>query len=339
MRSAAQPEQLVQLWQKPAFQELLECLNKLRQEPPVWNLNATRSEILEEQESTAHSRREINLYLSNIIKSGLAWIENEDDREEIWTEASKRMSERCGRTAMGEITRRWPFAGPGYTHFDLTLREPPLTGDSPGLKTWASSYLLALHLHQFASRSLAHLFPTSGPVLELGSGTGLLGLAAACVWQTSVILTDLPLIMENLRHNVEANRVNTESCGGHVEAATLTWGGAEDETDARFRAPHQFKIAIMADVLYDDDHPDLLASAVDEQLSLDGESRVLAMVPLRDANADRLLLAFREAMAAKNVPMACIEEATLIGQDDWGSGEEEARVECWWGVFQRQCSK
>ena len=88
--------------------------------------------------------------------------------------------------AMGEITRQWPFnedeASP--TAFELTIREPPLTGDSLGLKTWGSSYVLAQHLPHIGSTSLFRLFDESlgqppPPVLELGSGTGLLGLAAA----------------------------------------------------------------------------------------------------------------------------------------------------------------
>ncbi len=90
-------EQLVQLWQKPAFQDLLGCLQRLRQDPPVWNLRASRLEMSRDQEATAQDRREVASYLSGIIKSGLAWIEDEDEKEVIWTEASKRMSERCGR--------------------------------------------------------------------------------------------------------------------------------------------------------------------------------------------------------------------------------------------------
>jgi hypothetical protein len=30
----------------------------------------------------------------------LAWLGDDDEREVIWEEASKRMSERCGRTGM-----------------------------------------------------------------------------------------------------------------------------------------------------------------------------------------------------------------------------------------------
>ena len=148
---------------------------------------------------------------------------------------------------MGEITRRWPFESDEYPPFELIMRGPPLTGDSLGLKTWGSSYLLAQNLHHFASQSLSHLFQPTGDsagitVLELGSGTGILGLAAAYVWKTSVILTDLPMIMDNLGHNVEINRATIEAHGGHVEAAALTWGGSEDEIDQRFHGHNGFQV-------------------------------------------------------------------------------------------------
>lgn len=89
---------LPQVWQKPAAADLLEALESLRVDPPVWNLKISRAEILKEQDTTVHHRREIAAYLSAIIKSELAWVDDEEDREAIWTEASKRFSERCGRS-------------------------------------------------------------------------------------------------------------------------------------------------------------------------------------------------------------------------------------------------
>lgn len=149
---------------------------------------------------------------------------------------------------MGEITRRWPFEAQGdQPSFELTLREPPLSGeDSLGLKTWASSYVLAQLLPRFAATSLAHLLHPAEraelPVLELGAGTGLLGLAAACMWRTPVILTDLAAIMPNLNHNVELNLSATRSFGGKIETGTLTWGGFKEESDVRFQKLNKFKV-------------------------------------------------------------------------------------------------
>ncbi|KAJ4407829.1 Protein-lysine N-methyltransferase rrg1 [Gnomoniopsis sp. IMI 355080] len=337
---------LPQVWEKPASDVLVQALEKLRVEPPVWNLKTSRAEILKQQETTSQHSREIAAYLSRIIGSELAWIPEEEDREAVWAEASKRFSERCGRSAMGEITRRWPFDGDGYSAFDLVVREPPLTGDNLGLKTWGSSYVLAQMLHNIGESSLSHLLcPKNGepkpPVLELGSGTGLLGLAAAPIWQAHVILSDLPEIMPNLNHNAETNRSIIQARGGSVEAGALTWGGKEDEIDhVLFPDKNRFKIVIVADPLYNDDHPMLLAGAIDEQLALNEDARAMVMVPQRDITTVKLLQTFKDEMASKIDSFECLGEKMVAGQDDWGADEDEeaGNVECWLGIFGR-CSK
>lgn len=152
---------------------------------------------------------------------------------------------------MGEITRRWPFEDDSHGPFDLILREPALTGDNLGLKTWGSSYVLAQMLHTIGETSLAHLFGGQaagqpGPtVLELGSGTGLLGLAAAAIWRTRVILSDLPEIVPNLAHNVEKNLPTVQERGGSLASGALTWGGDEDEIDpVLFTAKNSFSACL-----------------------------------------------------------------------------------------------
>lgn len=153
---------------------------------------------------------------------------------------------------MGEIVRKWPFESYEYASFDLTIKEPPLVGDSLGFKTWGSSYLLALMLDGFAASSLSHLLNESRdspfvPVVELGSGTGLLGLAAAAIWQTHVVLSDLPTIMPNLMENIDRNRKIVESLGGSLDAGALTWGGDVDETDQDlFQNKHLFKVSLQS---------------------------------------------------------------------------------------------
>ncbi|KAI7208882.1 hypothetical protein KC333_g8958, partial [Hortaea werneckii] len=101
----------------------------------------------------------------------------------------------------------------------IHLHEPALTADNLGLKTWASSYLLAkrlvlLHSDNNESDSTTTnppapaLLPTLPPdaeILELGSGTGLVGMAAARVLQRKVWLTDLEGIVGNLERNVRGN--------------------------------------------------------------------------------------------------------------------------------------
>ncbi|KAK0731428.1 putative methyltransferase-domain-containing protein [Lasiosphaeris hirsuta] len=351
MRGAplAEPEELPQLWQKPAFEHLLACLTNLRLEPPIWGLQISREDTLkkqQQQQRDAVDPREIISFLSCIIKSTLGWIDDDEKREQIWEEASKRLSERCGRTAMGEIIRKWPFESQEYEAFNLAIREPSLTGDSLGLKTWGSSYVLAQLLYVFSSGPLAHLFhtkkvvgtrPEPTEILELGSGTGLLGLAAACVWGASVVLTDLPDIMPNLIHNAELNRSTVEGRGGSIEAAALTWGGREGESDPRFTSGNRYQLIIVADPLYDDNHPLLLTSAIDAQLSLDADARVLVMIPQRDDTTKRLTDALRVAMAAQDRPLVCVEEDMVAGEDDWAEGDQDDSTQrCfWWGIFRR----
>lgn len=246
---------------------------------------------------------------------------------------------------MGEIIRRWPFEDDEYDPFELVIKEPPLTGDNLGLKTWGSSYVLAQMLHTIGQTSLSHLLGANNDqkptVLELGSGTGLLGLAAAAVWGTHVILSDLPEIIPNLSYNVEKNRPVIEERGGSVVAGALTWGGEEDEIDPDlFPTKNTFKVIIVADPLYDDDHPALLAGAIDEQLSLDGDARVMVMVPQRDATTAKLLSALKIDMSSRQIPLICLEESVVAGQDDWGNDNdaEAGQLKCWHGIFGRQRS-
>ncbi|KAK5992784.1 Protein-lysine N-methyltransferase EFM2 [Cladobotryum mycophilum] len=320
---ALAPEDFPQMWQQPSYQDLVSILQSLELSPPIWNHSRRPSDILaaqQQQESLATQRKaEVTRYLSSIIKSPLTWIEDYDRQEELWELASKRMSERCGRTAMGEVTRRWPFEGDGAAcePFELVIKEPALTGDSLGFKTWDPRQ-------------------TSPAVLELGSGTGLLGIAAAALWKAPVYLSDLPNIVPNLKDNVEKNKELVESLGGSMTAGALTWGGEEDEIDQElFGNLNQFKLILVADPMYDDDHPALLASAICQHLAFGSESRAVVMVPRRDETTKRLMESFKQAMLDLETPLFLEQEDELAGQDDWIEDDEEGHVRCWLGIFSR----
>jgi hypothetical protein len=65
------------------------------------------------------------------------------------------------------------------------------------------------------------------------------------MWKTRVVLSDLPVIMPNLKFNLEKNRPVVESLGGSVDAGALTWGGeGKEEVDPKlFGEKHQFKVS------------------------------------------------------------------------------------------------
>ncbi|SPO02344.1 related to putative N2,N2-dimethylguanosine tRNA methyltransferase [Cephalotrichum gorgonifer] len=328
-----------QLWERPPFEALLACLESLELKPRVWNPRGSRNVVADDQEATFADKREEAIYLSSIVKSGLEWIAD-DDKETLWDLASRRMSERSGRAGMGTMTRSWPF-DTLPNPFTLTINEPAITGDSLGFKTWGSSHLLALHLPLLASTSLFRLFDESlgeprPRILELGSGTGLLGLAAAATWGVHVTMSDLPAIVPNLAANAEANEKVLRERGASVDVGTLTWGSSDEGVDERlFGTPNQFKIVLAADPIYDDDHPVLLHDAISKQLSLGTDARAVVMVPKRDAVTLTLIDSFLALMATGEAPMDCLEHGELRGQDDWAADEDE-EVKCWWGVFGRR---
>jgi Lysine methyltransferase len=129
--------------------------------------------------------------------------------------------------AMPEMTRTWLvnscMNGPLLA---FSIREPPLTGDNLGLKTWGTAFTMAKKLEDLGTMYFSHLFneqALSKRVLELGSGTGLVGIAAAGIWGVPVLLTDLPEIEANLCYNALQNAQVVEAQGGHIDSMVLDW--------------------------------------------------------------------------------------------------------------------
>ncbi|CAH0473637.1 unnamed protein product [Peronospora belbahrii] len=85
-----------------------------------------------------------------------------------------------------------------------------------GLKIWEAGWLLAEYVIAYQDEL------RDRNVLELGAGVGLTGMVLACVCRaTRVVLTDYaPIVLQNLRYNVEIN-LNKFICP--VEVQTLEW--------------------------------------------------------------------------------------------------------------------
>lgn len=92
--------------------------------------------------------------------------------------------------------------------------------------------------------------PNSKPIriLELGSGTGLVGIAAASLIRAHVTLTDLPHVLPNLQFNADANAAATASNGGTVDVHCLRWGDVDDMASMG----HCFDLLLASDVVYHD---------------------------------------------------------------------------------------
>lgn len=331
---------LPQLYQKPNARSLLSTLADFSSEPPSWEAtprSGTPQTPLSGVSTPLRRRRKIKSegsarYLTNIIGSDLAWIEDPDVKESIWEAASQRLSERSGRSAMGDIRRSFciPLSSDAIDDVvELALHEPALTGDSLGLKTWASSFLLAKRLVTLRAELPAVSEGTT--ILEIGAGTGLVGLAAAAAYQCHVILTDLPDIVPNLKRNAEENIALLSHYGAKVDAAVLDW-----TEPASFPAdPHTFTLILAADPIYSPDHPRLIVQTIEHHLSLSASARVVVEMPLREAYAPARQ-DFRERMLAIGLVIA--QDGEEVGFDDWSSGNDDelTEVRCWWAVWKRR---
>jgi len=288
----------------------------------------------------------VTRYLTSIVSSSLRWIQDDEAKEEIWNQASIRLSERSGRTAMGAISRTFRIPSPGGP-FELSIHEPALTGDDLGLKTWAASYLLAKRLHTF---DLVQQHQDQKlRVLELGSGTGLVGLAMAGLG-ADVVLTDLPSIYSNLARNAQTNSAVVQQNGGVTLTGVLDWTDplvctlftqtSIDTESVGEPLVTKFPVILAADSLYAQDHPRMLVNTINAWLSEDSHARVIVEFPYRDAYLPEIA-DFRKRMTL--IGLHILDEGEERGYDDWGNAgqdeDEDALVTCWWSCWGRDSTK
>ncbi|KAF2751206.1 hypothetical protein M011DRAFT_104997 [Sporormia fimetaria CBS 119925] len=343
---------LPQLYTKPSAETLLDTLSLLTSAPPSWepsdHEDQSDGERTPDRRRIARSRAPpinpegVTRYLTNIVSSSLRWIPEEEMKEEIWIQASARLSERAGRTGMGALSRTFRIPSPNG-QFELSIHEPALTGDDLGLKTWAASYMLAKRLHRFD-----FLRPEGNSklsVLELGSGTGLVGLAMAALG-ADVVLTDLPSIYTNLARNARDNSDVIRQGKGSARCGVLDWTEpsicrllpeGSDVNDEGCPLNTKFPVILAADSLYSPEHPRWLVHTVSEWLSPDPEAKVIVEFPLRDAYLPEVK-DFRERMAG--IGLQIVKEGEERGYDDWGSANQDdsdaGLVRCWWSCWGRK---
>lgn len=220
----------------------------------------------------------------------------------------------------------------------LTLHEPSLTADNLGMKTWVSSYLLSRRLHNILDVT-PPLVPSSSTTpksdrtlraLELGAGTGLVGLSFAALRGSSatIHLTDLPDIVPNLAHNVSLNVELLTRTDAAVTTGVLDWSVAPSPLPTR---EEQYDLILAADPLYSPKHPRWLVETVGHWLSRGLDARVVVEMPLRDAYLPQVQ-EFRQRM--QQLGLAVVEEGEEVGYDDWEGADGGAlEVRCWWSVW------
>lgn len=210
--------------------------------------------------------------------------------------------------------------------------------DNLALATWGASFILANQLYKIdVSEALAtsvksnepksettlNTLPPHAPILELGAGTALVGLTASLLWKRNAILTDLPQIVTGTAATVGANATALAASNVQVHCGSLDWF---KPSQLSFHAPsvgsipdltptaHKFPIILAADVVYDEEHPDLLLQTVSTWLAPGRASRFVLAYVLRHAYLDvirDLWAKFEEA------GLECVEEGQTTGDESW----------------------
>ena len=215
---------------------------------------------------------EYNAYMTNLISNPLSWITNQKHIDTLQKLACLRLSENCGRTAQPEIIRRivlpnldqWMKTKTGH----LKLREPSLTNHNLGLKTWGSALILSQRLltHDYKK----YLYKS---VLELGSGTGLVGMVSSLLGYHTV-LTDLPEIVPNLQLNVDLNKL--------INATVLELDWTNPQSFLKSFPDTKFQTILVSDPVYSSKHPYLVVDMINLFFDdSDPKAKVLVQIPLR----------------------------------------------------------
>lgn len=249
-------------------------------------------------------------YVTLVVTCDLAWMELED-REAIWKLASLRLAENCGRMAQPEFIRRIGFEG---SELSVRLKEPALTADNLGLKTWGSSLILSeklIHSPQYLKK----------PILELGAGTGLVGITCGLLDQQGqlegegIYVTDLPEIVGNLKDNVELNGLS-----GVVEVACLDWREPQGFNHAEFRT------VIFSDPIYSSEHPQLVIDMTHRFLAKSWDSRLLIEIPVREHFELERQELWKKIEAAG---LKLVDSDQKEGLDDFGNSVHLFRLYMW----------
>ncbi|KAB8339207.1 hypothetical protein FH972_022141 [Carpinus fangiana] len=220
---------------------------------------------------------------------------------------------------------------------DIVIHVPFLKAEGLGLITWASSSVLANQLHRLDIHPAALKHNDGIKVLELGAGTGLVGISAAVIWHTNVVLTDLAPIVPGLTGNVDSNKDLLKSSQGSAMVGTLDWNAPEslflrDHPEGLYKeitlsnATDKASVILAADTIYWEEHPRMLLTVILAWLGPGEHSRVVFTYPLRVAYIDHI----RELWELlQSNGLESIDEGRIqIDGDEW---EDEPLIEwCVW---------
>ncbi|VEU20962.1 DEKNAAC101812 [Brettanomyces naardenensis] len=228
----------------------------------------TENKLIEVRELSSR-KQELIGYLTTIVSSPLEHITKRSQRELILDMASQVIGESSGRTSRSGFIRN--IVIPGWESEKVRVKEPSITEDNIGMKTWGSALILAEKLVKRHEELLAE------PILELGSGTGLIGIVCRKLGYEDLCATDLPPIVENLKENYRLNGL----ADAESSCKVLDW--SDPSSFIKENGAGRFRTVILSDPIYSEQHPYWIRSVVELFLqNNDPEARILIQLPIRD---------------------------------------------------------
>ncbi|KXJ91751.1 hypothetical protein Micbo1qcDRAFT_161767 [Microdochium bolleyi] len=202
-----------------------------------------------------------------------------------------------GDAGTGTRTFDIPTGDAENPNLQIRITEPALRAQGLSLTTWASAEILAGLMQTIDSAQI--VFPADLdqsaviPILELGAGTGMVGVSAAVRWNQPAVLTDLGLIVPGIAANVALNK---EILGDNrVLCGTLDWENpadfqlAQEEGPSPMATATKAQLILTADTCYSEEHPLLISTTVAHWLSRDDpNARAIICYALRVAYLDEI---------------------------------------------------
>ena len=131
-------------------------------------------------------------------------------------------------------------------------------------------------------------------VVEIGSGTGAVGLAAAVAGASVVVLTDRPAVLPRLRAGIQRNQAALDAASATVTAASLEWG---DARAAEASCPEGCELVLAADCLYQSS-AEAQAALRDSFVSLARPRDAIIIHCFEERNAEGVTATWRAGLAA-----------------------------------------
>lgn len=215
---------------------------------------------------------------------------------------------------------------------EIAITEVAVFGENLGLKTWGAAFILANQINNLSRYVRAYgNGDGSLSVLEIGAGTGLAGLAAAAIWKSDVVITDLPSIIPGMEANIVLNAELFAKTGGRARCGSLDWahperlaGGGSSQFEYNPQ-DNKFQVLLAADTLYSEDHPGLMAQTIFRWLARNKDACFIVCYAQRIAYLDHI----RELWnLLEEGGLQSVHEGTEHGDASW---DEEAPFE--WAVF------